>query len=330
MLDLSVLLRAECNRDFWGAWGGSTLDICSLGSEDTGSAGSWRCWFGASQAVRAEELGANFLKTSPCRDSEQPVPVHLPAGAPGAAVAGAGSKRQLRGAKSALTEGTGQELIRQILNGWELGTNTRSLGSPSPLGSCPSTTASPPTAGQGGKHPLHPPPPSSSSIQAMGGRKGQERGGSSAEEQNRQCYKEPRAATGARGHPRCEAKRLFPGQAGEARRKRDRGEGKRGQPWDVCPSPRRFVRLPSVSGMKAALGPLPASSSAAGIAFVWLVASSLRREGGIYIKKKGIAKTKRKKKGKPTTTQNAAPAPTPPPHTPSPPPNNNQERQDLS
>lgn len=147
----------------------------------------------------------------------------------------------------------------------------------------------------------------------MGGRKGWERGGSSAEEQNRQCYKEPRAATGARGHPRCEAKRLFPGQAGEARRKRDRGEGKRGQPQDVCPSPRRFVRLPSVSGMKAAPGPLPASSSTAGIAFVWLVASSLRREGGIYIKKKGIAKTKRKKKGKPTTTQNAAPAPTPPP-----------------
>lgn len=197
VLDLSVLLRAKCNRDFWGAWGGSTLDIWSLGSEDTGSAGAWRCWFVASQAVRAEELGANFLKTSPCRDSEQPVPIHLPAGAPGAAVAGAGSKRQLRGAKSALTEGTGQELIRQILNGWELGTNTRSLGSPSPLGSCPSTTASPPTAGQGGKHPLHPPPPSSSSIQAMGGRKGWERGGSSAEEQNRQCYKEPRETTGA-------------------------------------------------------------------------------------------------------------------------------------
>lgn len=95
VLDLSVLLRAKCNRDFWGAWGGSTLDIWSLGSEDTGSAGARRCWFGASQAVRAEELGANFLKTSPCRDSEQPVPVHLPAGAPGAAVAGAGSKRQL-------------------------------------------------------------------------------------------------------------------------------------------------------------------------------------------------------------------------------------------
>lgn len=166
----------------------------------------------------------------------------------------------------------------------------------------------------------------------MGGRKGWERGGSSAEEQNRQCYKEPRAATGARGHPRREAERLFPGQAGEARRKRDRGEGKRGQPRDVRPSPRRFVRLPSVSGMKAAPGPLPASSSSAtGIAFVWLVASSLRQEGGIYIKKKKRhCKNKTGKKKRENLQQHKTQRRLPPPPTPSPPPNNNQERQDLS
>lgn len=95
----------------------------------------------------------------------------------------------------------------------------------------------------------------------------------------------------------------------EGRGQRKEGEGP--SPAHVHSSLNRFQRLRCVSGMKAALGPLPASSSAASK----LRASHLSgwrhpcyAENGNKIKKKN-----KKKAAKPTTTKNTAPAPPLPP-----------------
>lgn len=103
-------------------------------------------------------------------------------------------------------------------------------------------------------------PPSLPPKQEVGGRKEGEGGRNRAEKQNKLCYSHLRL----RPSLLC-GEWLFPGLAGEAWRdgKGKRGEGRKEMvQTNVYSSLNRFQRLQRVMGMKAALGPLPASSSA--------------------------------------------------------------------
>lgn len=134
-----------------------------------------------------------------------------------------------------------------------------------------------------------------------------EGGGSRAEEQNQLHYKTPRAVTCAGGHPCCVAEWLFPGLAGEARRdgKGDGGEGRR----KTAPV-RASIGFRGILGMKAALGPLPASSIAVGT----LRASRLAGWRLPWCAENGIKKNNNKKsKTYNNKKYSTSPPPPPPP-----------------